>query len=85
MYIDFNIKNFIQKNKPNPLFLFFAVFAVALGWCAARHEAFVRFQFKLTYGLWVEDPEPTDFYLFMAKIGGYIAMGLGVVFFLKSL
>jgi len=68
-----------------PILLVPALFCLALGWLQLRSERFVLLQFKLSYGLWVEDPEPTDFYLFMAKVGGWIAIGLSVAIVLMSL
>lgn len=43
---------------------------------------FREFFFKLRYILWVEDPEPTDFYLFMTKIGCIAMAVVGVCFLL---
>jgi hypothetical protein len=35
--------------------------------------------FYLRYGLYVENAEPTDFYLFMARVGGVACVVLGIV------
>lgn len=57
-----------------------------LGWSTFRYEKFQTFLFHLNfYRLWVEDPEPTDFYYFMTKVSGILLMGAAVVLFFFSL
>jgi len=68
-----------------PFLIIPSLFCLAIGWLELRSERFVLFTFKLSYGLWVEDPEPTDFYLFMSKVGGWLAIGLSVAIGLMSL
>lgn len=68
------------------LILFFvAVFSFIFGWCSFRYEGFVRFTHKLSYGMWVEDAEPTDAAQGMAKIGGILAMVFSLYIFFQSL
>jgi len=56
------------------------------GWAAFRYESVQRAMFWLSLKwIWVEDPEPSEFYFFMCKIGGIIAMILSFVLFLQSL
>ncbi|UVI33456.1 hypothetical protein [Paenibacillus spongiae] len=67
------------------LYFILAIPLFVYGWCAFRFELFQRFIFKLSYGLNVENPEPTDFYLFMAKVGACLVMAASVLLFFKSL
>lgn len=41
--------------------------------------------FKLRYALWVENPEPTEFYIYMAKVGAVVTAVLGIAFMIRSL
>ncbi|WP_379321875.1 hypothetical protein [Paenibacillus puldeungensis] len=72
--------------KQGSLFLLYlSFFFMILGWCSFRYRKFQDFQFLLSFHwLWVNDPEPSDFYYFMSKVGGVILMGAGVFFFVKS-
>lgn len=64
----------------------FFLLAVALfifNWCGFRYEAFQRFLFHISpSNLMVSDPEPSDFYFFMCKVGGVLGMvvSLGIFF-----
>jgi len=67
-------------------------FLLALGmliyaWCGFRYEAFQRFLFHISPSNWmVEDPEPSDFYFFMCKVGGIFGMGFSLwIFFAHAL
>ncbi|WP_438434763.1 hypothetical protein [Gorillibacterium sp. sgz500922] len=51
------------------------VFLLAVSWLRCR---FVEFFFRLEYGLWVEDPEPTDFYLLVNRVGSIAFAVVGV-------
>lgn len=55
------------------------------GWCGFRYEAFQRFMFTLSYGLWVKDPEPSDFYFAVTKFAACIIMVCAIGLGLKSL
>jgi len=68
-----------------PILLIPSLFCLALGWLELRSERFVLLTFKMSYGLWVENPEPTDFYLFMSKVGGWVLIGVAVALSLMSL
>jgi hypothetical protein len=68
-----------------PIMLIPALFCLGFGWLQLRSERFVLFQFKLSYGLWVENPEPTDAYLVMAKVSGVVGIGIAVPIFWMSL
>ncbi len=72
-------------HQPNGSVGFFLL-AVALfifNWCSIRYEAFQRFMFHISpSNLMVSDPEPSDFYFFMCKVGGVFGMivSLGIFF-----
>jgi hypothetical protein len=68
-----------------PILLVPALFCLTLGWLMLRSERFVLLQFKLSYGLWVENPDPTDFYLFMAKVSGWIGIAVAIAILFMSL
>ncbi|MCJ8014239.1 hypothetical protein MUG84_21230 [Paenibacillus sp. KQZ6P-2] len=45
------------------------------GWCGFRYEKFQNFMFLISLrSVWVNDPEPSDFYYFMCKVGGVLTM-----------
>jgi hypothetical protein len=54
-------------------------------WFVFRKESFQRFLFKLSYGLWVVDPEPSDFYFFVTKVGAVAGMIMAGWFLFQSL
>lgn len=64
----------------------FFLLAVALfifNWCGFRYEPFQRFLFHISpSNLMVSDPEPSDFYFFMCKVGSVLGMvvSLGIFF-----
>jgi hypothetical protein len=63
-----------------PGFLFLALAGMIYGWCGYRYRKFQDIMFFLSlHWLWVEDPEPSDFYYFMCKLGGIVVM-IGAVF-----
>ncbi len=68
-----------------PIMLIPALFCLGFGWLQLRSERFVLFTFKLSYGLWVENPEPTDTYLIMTKVSGVVGIGIAVPIFWMSL
>lgn len=73
-YPDFHIKRGI------PGFLFLALGLLIFGWCSFRYQAFQELMFRLSpQRLMYEDPEPSDFYYFMSKVGG-IAVMVGSIF-----
>lgn len=58
-----------------PGFLFLAAGLMIYGWSSFRYERFQRLLFFLSLKwIWVNDPEPSDFYYFMTKVGGIILM-----------
>ncbi|MBB6669107.1 hypothetical protein [Cohnella nanjingensis] len=62
--------------KPGvPGFLFLALGLLIYGWCSYRYRKFqdVTFWLSLKW-IWVEDPEPSEFYYFMCKVGGILVM-----------
>lgn len=74
-----------HEKQGNPVIFVLAILVFVYGWCMFRYEAFARSLFRISYSLWVEAPEPTDFYLFMAKVGGIVGMVFAVFLFFKSL
>ncbi|WP_296979036.1 hypothetical protein [Thermobacillus sp. ZCTH02-B1] len=63
-----------------------AVLLFAFGWANFRYEKFQRAMFWLSLEwLWVENPEPSEFYFIMTRIFGIVSMALAFVFFLQSL
>lgn len=56
------------------------------GWCSFRYESFqsVLFWASLRW-IWTENPEPSEFYFFMSKIGGILIMLAAFVLLLLSL
>ncbi|WP_222861088.1 hypothetical protein [Paenibacillus ihumii] len=75
-----------HTKQGEPVFFIFSIFMFIYGWCGFRYEGFQNFLFKISLNwLWVREAEPSDFYYFMCKIGGIVAMILSVVMFFKSL
>ncbi|MFD0670302.1 DUF6199 family natural product biosynthesis protein [Cohnella sp. GCM10027633] len=65
--------------RGTPELLYLALAAVVFGWCGFRYRKFQDLNFKLSfYWLYVRDPEPTDFYYFMCKVGGIACMLFGI-------
>jgi len=63
-----------------PGLLFLALGLLIYGWCGYRYRKFQDVLFFLSLQrLWVNDPEPSDFYYFMCQVGGIIVM-IGAVF-----
>jgi len=82
---DFAVASDEAFHQPNGSVGFFLL-AVALfifNWCGFRYEAFQRFLFHISpSNLMVRDPDPSDFYFFMCKVGGVLGMvvSLGIFF-----
>ncbi|WP_256759877.1 hypothetical protein [Cohnella sp. WQ 127256] len=75
-----------HERQGNVFLFILSILFFAYCWCVFRKEAFQRFLFKLSYRLWVVDPEPSDFYFFMTKagaVGGMVVCGLGLLLSLK--
>jgi hypothetical protein len=66
-------------------YLILSMVLFVYGWCAFRFEGLQRVMFHISHRLWVQDPEPTDFYFFMSKVGGCIVMAFAVGLFFVSL
>lgn len=68
-----------HEKRGVPGFLFLALGLMIYGWCSFRYRNFqdVTFWLSLKW-IWVEDPEPSDFYYFMCKVGGILLMCLSV-------
>lgn len=73
-YPDYHVK------RGMPGFLFLALGLLIFGWCSFRHQAFQDLMFRLSpQRLMYENPEPSDFYYFMSKVGGIVVM-IGSIF-----
>jgi hypothetical protein len=65
--------------RGHPGFLFLALAVLVFGWCSFRYERFQTFSFYLSpRRLMYNDPEPSDFYYFMCKVGGLLTMALSI-------
>ncbi|MFD2329491.1 hypothetical protein ACFSR7_09590 [Cohnella sp. GCM10020058] len=73
-YPDYHVKRGL------PGFLFLALGLLIFGWCSFRYQALQDFMFRLSpQRLMYENPEPSDFYYFMSKVGGIVVM-IGSIF-----
>lgn len=78
-YPDYHVK------RGMPGFLFFAIGVLILGWCLFRYRAFQDLLFYLSpQRLMYENPEPSDFYYFMSKVGGIVIMIGSIIFAFKA-
>ncbi|WP_195575609.1 hypothetical protein [Paenibacillus sp. 1001270B_150601_E10] len=66
-------------------FLVLAIAAFAWGYAIFRFEAFRELLFKISYGLWIDNGEPSELYHYSSMGGGLLIMGLGVWIFFQSL
>lgn len=68
-------------------FFLLALAMLIYSWCGFRYEAFQRFMFHISPSNWLyDDPEPSDFYFFMCKVGGIFGMGFSLwIFFAHAL
>ncbi|NUU59153.1 hypothetical protein [Paenibacillus agri] len=58
-----------------PALLYLALAVLIYGWCSFRYRKFQDILFFLSLRwIWVNDPEPSDFYYFMSKVSGIIVM-----------
>lgn len=69
-----------------PFLYWLGIILIIYGWCAFRYKKFqtLNFWFSLRW-IWTQNPEPSDFYYFMAKVGGIITMIGGGMIILTSL
>jgi hypothetical protein len=74
-----------HKLQGNIYIFILSILSFVYSWCLFRKEAFQRFLFNLSYGLWVVDPEPSDFYFFATKVGAVAGMIMSGLFLLLSL
>ncbi|MFC4779154.1 hypothetical protein ACFO9Q_20370 [Paenibacillus sp. GCM10023252] len=67
-------------NRGMPGFLFLSLGLLIFGWCNFRYQAIQDLMFCLSpQRLMYENPEPSDFYYFMSKVGGIVVM-VGSIF-----
>ncbi|WP_379129600.1 hypothetical protein [Paenibacillus sp. sgz500958] len=65
--------------RGEPSFLYLALALMIYGWCTLRYEKFQNFLFLISLRwVWVEDPEPSDFYYFMCMVSGIAIMLMAV-------
>lgn len=58
-----------------PVVLFIALAGLIYGWCSFYYPKFQKFQFLISLRwIWSKDPEPSEFYYVMCKIGGIACM-----------
>ncbi|MEK8127194.1 hypothetical protein WMW72_04630 [Paenibacillus filicis] len=70
----------------NPVLFVLAFLLLIYGWCGYRYLKFQNFLFLISLRwVWVNDPEPSDFYYLMCKITGVLTMIGAVVLMLSSL
>jgi hypothetical protein len=68
-----------------PGFLFLALCLLIYGWCGYRYRKVQDVMFFLSLQwLWVNDPEPSDFYYFMSQVGGILVMIGSVIIAFKA-
>ncbi|MFC4810229.1 hypothetical protein [Paenibacillus sp. GCM10023250] len=64
-----------HRTPGRPGFLFLALAFMIFGWCSFRYERFQTLLFRLSPSqLLYDNPEPSDFYYFMSKVGGIAVM-----------
>jgi hypothetical protein len=71
--------------RGTPELLFLALALLIYGWCGYRYQKIqdIMFFFSLRW-IWVNDPDPSDFYYFMCKVGGIISMTGAVLLAFKA-
>lgn len=69
-----------HETRGTPWVLFIALGVLVFGLCVFRYRALQTALFWLSPRNWiyVEDPEPNDFYYFMSKVGGVVVMIVGI-------
>ncbi|WP_058301262.1 hypothetical protein [Gorillibacterium timonense] len=72
----------LRQKDGNPVLYVLGVLFLAVSFIGWR---FREFFFKLKYTMWVEDPEPTDFYMTSTKIGSIVVAIVGVGFLLGAI
>jgi len=77
----------MYHSKQGSLLLFCLSFILMIyGWCGYRYEKFQNFIFLISLRwIWTQDPEPSDFYYFMCKVGGILTIIGSVILAIKSL
>lgn len=75
-----------HEKQGTPAFFWLAILLFIYGWCGFRYEKFQYFLFILSLKwIWTNDHEPSDFYYFMCKLGGIMAMIGSIPLLIKSL
>lgn len=74
-----------HEPQGNVVIFIISILCFVYSWFLFRKESFQRFLFKISYGLWVVDPEPTEFYFFMTKVGAVAGMVISGLLLLLSL
>lgn len=64
-----------HHTQGQPAYLFLALAGLIFGWCSFYYRNFQDLLFLLSLRwIWVNDPEPSDFYYLMTSIGGIVVM-----------
>ncbi len=68
------VPRYHEKQGSFPLFLI-SIAVLLYGWCGFRYKRVQDLLFYLTPSTWyAKDPEPSEFYYFMCKVGGILTM-----------
>ncbi|MGG4482298.1 hypothetical protein [Paenibacillus illinoisensis] len=64
-----------HHTQGEPVYLFLAFAGLIFGWCSFYYRRFQDILFLISLRwIWVNDPEPSDFYYLMTSIGGIVVM-----------
>nr|WP_154896154.1 hypothetical protein [Paenibacillus xylanexedens] len=64
-----------HHTQGEPVYLFLALAGLIFGWCSFYYRRFQDILFLISLRwIWVNDPEPSDFYYLMTSIGGIVVM-----------
>src|SRR5690606_28784439 len=75
-----------QQQRGMPVLYYLSIVLFIFGWCSFRYEKFQNVMFWVSLKwIWTENPEPSEFFYFMSKIGGILTMLLAFVLFIQSL
>jgi hypothetical protein len=74
-----------HRSRGYPVLYWLSIPMFLFGWANFRYEWFQRAMFWASLKwIWVENPEPSDYYFIMSKISGVVIMGLALLMFFQS-
>jgi hypothetical protein len=73
-----------HEKRGIPLLYVFCNLFFIYSWSLLRYEELQNLHFRISYGLWVQDPEPTDFYYVATMLGACAGMIVSVVLGFRS-